>query len=93
MSVLNMSQPDFTEQELKQLLSYVIEFGNFRALPEYAPVQKGDILKTTALVDGIRPGDTRFSGVEILVLGYDGIDTILGTSFQRGHPAYLVKVS
>ena len=84
-----MKQPDFTKQELGDLLPVFAIYKNSKELPTGANVQKGSILEATSLVDS----DPIFGGSEILILGYDGSRIVLGTSLQRGHPAYLKEAT
>lgn len=76
------------EEELGALYAILKGYDSFTEVPEGSPVKKGDILTATDLVEN----DPVFGGSEIIILRYRvRFNSILGTSFQRGHPAYLFQ--
>ena len=80
---------DLTDAELKGLGFYAMNYPMFKELPTGTPVKKGDILKAQPMVDF----DPVFGGAEIMIMAYNGRDTILGTSLRRSHPAYLIQAT
>ncbi len=84
MAAISMTNP--TLEEIDSLVSYFCFHTVSTILPVEMGVYKSDILQATSLINS----DPLFRNSEILILGYDGgHGVIVGTSFKRGHPAYL----